>query len=1029
MKDWENPRLFERNRLPARAFFTPYADAQSAQAMNRGASTRFKLLDGTWKFHFDAAPALAPQQFMQSDCDVADWDDLPVPSCWQMEGYGRPHYTNVIYPFPLNPPYVPTDNPTGSYVHFFNVPAEWDGMQVVLRFDGVDSYFEVWVNGKEVGLSKGSRLPAEFDVTSLVKKGENRLAVRVLQWSDASYLEDQDMWYFSGIFRNVSLLARPKAHVEDLFIQTRFDADYANAALSVALKLSEEALGGSVELELVDHAGRRVAIAKAAADSTSLETALELQRPRKWSAEDPYLHTLLVTLRDAAGQVIEVVPQRVGVRQVELKKGNILINGVDVKFKGVNRHEHHPDLGRTIPLEAMIEDLVLMKRHNINAIRTSHYPDDPRFYNLCDEYGLHVLDECDLETHGFDYAKEMPTAMDNPEWEGAVVDRMVRMVQRDKNHPCVVIWSLGNESQFGCNHKAMAEAARAIDQARPIHYEGDSYVTLSDLVCYMYPSVAAVNQIGQGVEVTEHWTKLKPEQYAHKPCLLCEYAPAMGNGPGHLTEYWQAFYTYKRLQGAFLWEWCDHALRNFTEDGIEYWAYGGDYGDEPNDGSDCINGLVLADRTPAPSLGEYKKVLEPVQVEAIDLAAGKVRLVSRMDFSSVDHLRASWSLFEDGALIQTGALVLPVLPPRGTAEIQVPFEDVPAKPFAERVLRLSFTLAEETKWAEAGYEVAWSQFELPAPQASQPSGMPALKVPIDLDEDDNEIVLSGEGFTLAFDKLHAVITSWEVDGAEILERGPRLNFWRAPTDHDRNIARKWRSAGIDALQHRVESVRVERLSADAVRIEAKVCIAPPIHSRKIDSRYVYTVLGDGRVILDVSGEPTGEWPESLPRIGLQLRLPVSVEAVEWYGRGPDETYPDSKQAGKIGVWWAEVDDLYTEYVLPQENGNHVDTRWVAFEDTRGAGLLAVGMPTLSFSAHRFTPEDFAKARHTYELQPRDEVIVHLDYRQNGLGTNICGEGPLPQYLLKPEPFSFQVRLVPFRTDRSPAGDVARALRG
>ena len=446
MNDWENPRLFNRNRLPARAFFTPYADEPTALAMNRAASTRFKLLNGLWKFHFDPTPAESPKDFMKRGFDASEWDDLPVPSCWQMHGYGHPHYTNVMYPFPLDPPYVPTDNPTGSYLRSFAVPAEWDGMQVILRFDGVDSCFEVWVNGQEVGLSKGSRLPAEFDVTSLVHPGENVLAVRVLQWSDASYLEDQDMWYFSGIFRDVSLIARHKAHVADVYVTTEFDPAYCNAGLTLAIKPTKEAMGGSVEVRLLDHMGREAAQAVCAVDSAALSMRLDLDSPRKWSAEDPYLYTLLVALRGADGDIVEVVPQRIGIRQVELKGGNILINGVDVKFKGVNRHEHHPDLGRSVPVESMIEDLVMMKRHNINAIRTSHYPDDPRFYEYCDEYGFYLIDECDLETHGFGDDKNHTTPTDDPEWEAAVVDRMVRMVERDKNHPCVVIWSLGNES-------------------------------------------------------------------------------------------------------------------------------------------------------------------------------------------------------------------------------------------------------------------------------------------------------------------------------------------------------------------------------------------------------------------------------------------------------------------------------------------------------------------------------------------------------------------------------------------------------
>lgn len=1026
MNDWENPQLFARNRLPARAYFTPHADESTAASLNRGASPRFKLLNGLWKFHYDASPLEAPQGFMDQGYDDGDWDDLQVPSHWQLNGYGRPHYTNVIYPFPLDPPRVPTDNPTGSYRRSFYVPEEWDGMQVILRFDGVDSCFEVWVNGKAVGLSKGSRLPAEFDVTPLVRKGENVLAVRVIQWSDASYVEDQDMWYLSGIFRDVSLIARPKAHIEDVYAVTEFDSGYKNATLNVRVKVSAAADDCTIGLELTDAAGKEVASASHKIAGTVHELSFKLQEPHKWTAEDPYLHKLLVRLSDASGATLEVVPQRIGIRQVEVKGGNILVNGVDVMFKGVNRHEFHPDLGRVIPMESMIEDLLLMKRNNINAVRTSHYPDDPRFYELCDEYGLYLIDECDLETHGFGDTDRWPTPTDDPQWEGALIDRMVRMVERDKNHPSVIMWSLGNESQIGRNHKAMADAARACDPSRLIHYEGDPKVEVSDLVCWMYPSVAACVQIGEGQELTEHWSKLKPGQYAHKPCVLCEYTPAMGNGPGHLKEYWDTFYKYKRLQGAFLWEWCDHGLRAFTPEGEEYYAYGGDYGDEPNDGSACINGLVDPDREAWPSLAEYKKVLEPVQVEAVDLAKGKVRLVSRRDFESLADLRAAWALYEDGALLQTGTLALPVVPARASAEVVVPFEMPKVKPFAELILRISFTLAEDTRWADAGYEVAWSQFEIPVPSSPKPL---KRSVP-DLEVEDTalELVVAGPSFTMVFDKVRAVIAEWTYEGADLIVAGPRLNLWRAPTDHDVNVARDWRRAGIDVLQHRVESVKHRRIDSGTVEIEADVRVAPPIHSRVVETRYVYTVFGDGRVHISVKGDFFDKWPESLPRIGLQMRMPISTIGVEWYGRGPGQTYPDSKQSGKIAVWTAGIDDMYTPYTLPQENGNRCDARWVAFTDRRGTGLIAVGMPTLEFSAHRFTPEEIAKARHTYDLEPRDELIVNLDYRQNGLGTNCCGEGPLPQYLLKPEPFAFEVRFAPCDADRMSATEEAREVR-
>ena len=1028
MNDWENPQLFARNRLPARAFFTPHAEEHTALTLSRGASTRFKLLNGVWKFHYDASPQEAPRDFMEESRDVGDWDDLQVPSSWQMHGYGKPHYTNVIFPFPVDPPRVPTENPTGSYRRSFFIPKDWDGLDVILRFDGVDSMLEVWVNGKAVGLSKGSRLPAEFDVTPFIRMGDNVLAVRVTQWSDASYLEDQDMWWLSGIFRDVALIARPKAHIADVYATTVFDKDYEDARLNVKLTISRAAKGGKIAIKLVDALGKPVATAEAAADKPETTLVLDLDAPHKWSAETPYLYTLLATLADGQGATLEVVPQRIGIRQVEIKGGNILINGVDVMFKGVNRHEHHPDLGRALPLETMIEDLVLMKRHNINAIRTSHYPDAPRFYDLCDEFGLYVIDECDLETHGFENAHDKTNPSDDPEWEAATVDRMVRMVERDKNHPCVVIWSLGNESSFGRNHRAMADKARSLDPTRPIHYEGDYGQEITDMLSFMYASVDAMHQIGEGVELTAHWSKLKPEKYAHKPCILCEYAHAMGNGPGNLKEYWDAFYKYKRLQGAFVWEWVDHGIRKYSETGEDYFGYGGDFDDHPNDRNFVCDGLIFPDRIPSPGLIEYKKVLEPVTVEAVDVAAGKVRLLSRLDFASLDHLNMAWALLENGATIQRGCLPMPHVPARGSAELTVPFSLPAGKPFTELTLSLTFTLAIDTRWAAAGYEVAWTQFAVPVKSVL---GWPVSRLPeapLRAEEGDGSLVLTGPAFEMEFDMLRARIASWTCEGEELITRGPRLNFWRAPTDNDAGLAEKWRGAGIDALQHHVETVSWEQVDEETIKISAKVRIAPPVYSRVIEAEYVYTVRGDGSVKIDVTGEPKCEWPDTLPRIGLQLGVPDNLVSADWYGRGPGESYVDSLQAGKFGVWSADVDGLYTPYIMPQENGNRSDVRWVALTDARGVGLLAVGMPTLNFSAHRYTPEDFAAAKHTHELEPRDEVIVHLDYKHNGLGSASCGPGPLEKYLLKPGPFSFSVRLAPVNVDAMSPAETALALR-
>ena len=1025
--DWENHKLVERNRVPARAYFIPYEDASAALTGERLRSTCFRLLNGVWKFHHADCPAHAPEGFYEPDYGVSDWDDIEVPRSWQTVGYDYPHYTNVQYPFPVDPPRVPTENPTGSYRRDFVLPEGWAGQQIFLRFEGVDSAFHLWVNGQPVGYSQGSRLPAEFDITSYVHTGSNSLSLRVYRWSDGSYLEDQDMWWLSGIFRDVYLLARPAATIFDYRVRTDLDDAYRDAVLDLRVTVQGAHEGGehSIEVQLLDDQLGSVLdeplvrqMPAAAEGLASVELRAPVTNPRKWSAESPSLYTLLITLKDTEGEVQEVVCSKVGFRRVEIKGGQLLVNGVPIMIKGANRHDHHPDLGKAVPLESMREDIRLMKRHNLNAVRTSHYPNDPRFYDLCDAYGLYVLDETDVECHGFGCVGDTSRISKDPEWEDAYVDRMVRMVERDKNHPCVIIWSLGNESGFGCNHEAMAKWTRAADPTRPIHYEGDKELKVADIIGPMYAHVDNVIQVGEGKEpVSFCGHNLEPAEYAESPLILCEYAHAMGNGPGGLKEYWDAFYAYPRLQGGFVWDWIDQGLRQRTEDGAERFAYGGDYGDEPNDGNFLINGLIFPDRAPSPGLIEYKKVLEPVKVEEVDLAAGKVKLTNRYDFVSLDHLLLSWNVTADGQIIEAGTIPTPSVAAGADEEVALPYT-MPSSPLpgTDYWLNLSFTLAHDTSWASRGHEVAWAQFRLPT-AAPSPAGI-GTSAPR-ADESANEIRVAGDDYELGFDKVTGMLASWRYRGMQLIERGPRLNFWRAPTDNDARIQDKWRQAGLHCLKHRVGAVELGQKDG-RVRITVCTRIAPPVHDRAFVCEYVYTVYGTGDMAIDVHGVPEGEFPV-LPRIGLQMRLPRELDQVRWYGRGPGESYPDSKQAGRIGVWSRTVEELYTPYVYPQENGNRSDARWVALTNLRGMGLFAAGAPTLDFSAHVFRTEDLERARHTDELKPRDEITLNLDYRQRGLGSASCGPDVLPQYELQPHEFNFRVRLRPFSIDEvSPA---------
>ena len=1058
MHDWENPKVIGLNRLTPRAFFLPFADEASAIRGERADTPFFSSLNGTWKFNYAPTPAEAPAAFYEKGFDDAAWNDLPVPSNWQMYGYGHPHYTNVQYPFPVDPPRVPTENPTGSYRREFWIPETWNGRQIVLHFDGVDSAFYVWVNGQQIGFSKGSRLPSEFDITQAIKPGANTIAVQVMQWSDGSYMEDQDMWWLSGIFRDVYLLAMPRVQVKDVFIRTSFDKKYKDATLQVLAKIANTqkpaAQDYKLSVQLLDAEGRKVSrtvtksVSLGAGEAASLEINMPVEKPSKWTAETPYLYTTLVTLKDNAGNLLEVVPQKTGFRAIEIGADGVFrVNGKPFKVKGVNRHEHHPDFGRAVPMEAMVRDILLMKTHNVNAIRTSHYPPDPRFLGLCDVYGMWVIDECDLETHGFGQAHGWRSERDwpknptsEPDWEEACVDRMQRMVERDKNHACVIMWSLGNEAGFGKNHESMAKWAKAYDPTRPLHYEGDKGLIVADVYSQMYPAPDHVRKVGEAKEALPFWgwgdnQKIEAEKYGKVPYFMCEYAHAMGNGPGGLKEYWEAFYSSPRLMGGCVWEWIDHGIRVKTADGKEYFAYGGDFGDEPNDSNFVTDGLVFPDRIPSPGLTEYKKVIEPVKVEAIDAAAGKFRIRNMYDYINLDHVACSWQLLEDGVAIATGSAKVSA-EAQQTANLNLPIaKPANLKAGAEYIIHISFTLAQAMPWAPAGHELAWAQFPVAwKTPALAPVAREAMSK-LAISQDDNRLSICGADFSLSFDKVRAVITSWQHGSASLITSGPRLNFWRATTDNDRlgwgengRFAEKWKNDGLHWLQHRVDAVEVKAIDKTAVQISAKVRIAPPIHGdRAFECEYLYSIFGNGDVRVDTRIVPQGPFFKTLPRIGLSLGVNKSLDHVQWYGRGPGEQYPDTCLAGKLGTWHATVDELYTPYVMPQENGNRMDVRWLAMGNGRGEGLMAIGMPTMNFSAHWYTAAQMEAARHQHLLVKNDFITLNLDYAQSGIGTASCGPATFESYWLKPQEFRFGVLLRPFSRDIACPRNTARRL--
>ena len=817
LNDWENPQIVGRNREPGHVTLVPFADEPSARANDRTASPFFRSLNGDWKFHWAPNPDVAPADFFQDAYDISGWDTLPIPSNWQMHRYDYPHYTNVQYPFPPDHyPRVPHDNPVGSFRTTFTVPEGWDGRQIFLVFEGVDSFLYLWINGQMVGLSKDSRLPAEFNITPYLRPGENTLAARAYRWSDSTYLEDQDMWWLSGIYRDVYLFATPAVHMRDFWVRTELDKTYCDATFRLRLNVKNygnaPATGYTVTAQLLDADGQSIFTGPALAgvpmaQRTEIVATFDrkITNPRKWSAEDPYLYTLLLTLHGPDGQVIEVETCQVGFRQVEIKESRLWINGVPVLLKGVNRHEFDPDRGRAITVESMVQDIQLMKQFNVNAVRTCHYPDDPRWYDLCDQYGLYLIDEANVETHGL-----WDKLTKDPAWKAAHVDRAARMVERDKNHPSVIIWSLGNESGYGPNHDAMAEWIRAHDSTRPIHYESAGHAAVVDMISVMYP------RLDKLIELAE-----RPGET--RPLVMCEYAHSMGNSTGNLQEYWDAIWSHKRLIGGFIWDWVDQGIRQRTADGEEWFAYGGDFGDQPNDLNFCLNGMISPDRDPHPCLWEHKKVLEPVWVAPIDLAAGTVKVTNKYDFSDLSGLAITWKVTADGQVLQSGTLPGLSIGPNESAVVTVPFQRLQVEPGTEYWLSLHFTLNAPAPYAPQGHEVAWAQFALPFAAPSvvlSPAGMPALQMA----ESEAEIVVTGGDLRIVFGKAAGTITTLQVAGKSLIEKGPTLQIWRAPTDNDGNTwgeekaAIHWREAGLDRLQEKVQSIKAEQVSPQVVRV-------------------------------------------------------------------------------------------------------------------------------------------------------------------------------------------------------------------
>jgi beta-galactosidase len=1009
--EWEDLRVIGINKEPGRCSSFPYPDREAALA---GEPSPYRLsLNGSWSFYWAKCPADRPADFFRPGYDCGDWDKIEVPSNMEIAGYGIPIYKNVGYSRSMRKFNIPNidhaDNPVGSYIKEFTVPEGWAGREIFIHFAGVKSAFYLWINGKPAGYSQGSMTPAEFRITGLLEEGVNRVAVEVYKWSDGSYLEDQDMWRLSGIFRDVYLAATPRLQIRDYFIYCELDGSYRDAALHVEAKITNYGLPGvnrcRLEATLFEEADQPVeqcesmnaesAVGEAAAGAAEIVLRLQgkVTNPRKWSAETPHLYKVLLTLTDGEGKLIDVRCSRFGFRRVEIKESRLYINGKSIKLRGVNRHEFHPLHGHAVPLDITEADIKLLKANNINAVRTSHYPNHPGFYELCDRYGIYVMDEADLETHGL--RRRVPRS--DPRWTEACVDRMVRMVERDKNHPCVFSWSLGNEAGCGDNFYQMKQAAQRIDRTRPFHYEGDHVLDISDFFSLMYATPQTVEKIGRGKAVrvgqleanNPLGRRVTPKQYAEKPFVLCEYAHAMGNSLGNFQKYMDLFERYPRCIGGFIWDFSDQSILKKTAAGEDFWAYGGDFRDKPHDGFFCGDGIVAADRSPQPALYEVKKVYQEIKVHPVDLAEGKVRIENSYHFRSLDFVEIRWQVTADGRVIEKGFLEPVAVSPGESSEVTIPYTAPPASPGAEYHLLIEFLLARDSPYAPRGHVIAWDQFSLPfaSPEKRAPKKASA---PLTVIDEGGTLTVQGQYFSAVVERERGRLVSYVSGGQELISSPLRPNFHRVNTCNDFGVANhvpflRWESPWKKVEKRRkVRRIRWEQPQPGRVVIT----VVSKVRFGKTPLTIVYTICGSGEIIVSAEFIP---WI-NMDRFGVIMEIPGRYSRMTWFGKGPHETMLDRNTGGIIGIHSLPVEEAIHDYLYPQENGNRSGVRRLSMTDDRGEGLLIedAGGTLLNVSAWPYTREDLEKAQHIHELPRRENITLQIDYKQKGVGGDIPG---------------------------------------
>ncbi|MBN1925913.1 MAG: DUF4981 domain-containing protein, partial [Prolixibacteraceae bacterium] len=1001
---WEDEKVFGINKIPATATSYSYWSVNDALTFDREKS-EFLSLNGEWSFFFVDESSKRPETFFDGNFDYSGWDKIDVPSCWEMRGYGIPIYTNARYPFPVQPPFILRENPVGSYIKEFELPAKWNGQRIILHFGGVSSAMQLWVNGKEAGYSQDSRLPAEFDITGLVKSGTNRLAVCVFRWSDGSYLEDQDHWRMSGIYREVYVKAEPVVTISDCHIRTKLINNYEEGVLQLRpeIKLANKvpADGYMVKAQLYNKQGVQVLKNIPGVKVRDIIREHYPQRdnvyfplmeesfnaPDLWSAEKPVLYSLVVTLEDELGKIIDARSFKVGFRDVRIDGSRFLVNGKPVKLYGVNRHDHSEINGKTVSREEILLDVLQMKRFNINAVRTSHYPNDPYFLDLCDEYGLYVIDEANIETHG---VGGWLTNLSS--WAGAFLERGIRMVKRDKNHPSVIMWSLGNEAGQGPAHAAMAAWMHEYDPTRPIHYEGaigdithPEYLKYNsseararqvwanprdalwvDVVSRMYPTIDGLKALGES-------------PWDDRPVVMCEYVHSMGNSTGNLKEYWDLIHSNDIYMGGFIWDWIDQGIKAETTDGKTFWKYGGDFGDTPNDNNFCINGVVNPDRTPHPALFECKHVFQPFEISEKNLSEGIVSIKNRFFFTNLSEFITTWVVSEDGEELNSGELENLSLEPGSEKGFKLPLGTIVPKPGKEYWLLVSIKLKENAGWANEGHEVAWQQFKLPFYKSEDVTESARNTISI---AKGGDLILKNEELELAIDPQTGLVKSYRFGGKELISSPLVPNFWRPLTDNDR---RGWKAQQKSGFWKDAPSLlKLKSMDVNDVSDYEKNITALLEVEEKFTLELVYKINGSGKLDVAYKLVCSEELPPLL-RAGIQFTVPDSYNQMSYYGKGPWENYCDRSTGAVVDVYSGVVDDFVWDYIYPQENGNRTEVRWLELKDNDGSGIKILGGKAFSMSVWPWTQQNLEEATHISDLVTNDYLTVNIDAAQMGVG--------------------------------------------